>query len=173
MQKAKHESEQSQSLVAKVIEGAREFSVGTVLFHQAAGRLLGVNVTDMKCLDIIVIKGSASPAELAAQTGLSSGATTAVIDRLERARLIERRPHPTDRRGTVLVLTKVAMQRLPTLFESLANAMQALISGYSKGEVAVLADFFAKSGILWRVEREKLQRRTRPQRWRTSPPSGP
>jgi DNA-binding MarR family transcriptional regulator len=173
MQKAKHESEQSQSLAAKVIEGAREFSVGTVLFHQAAGRLLGVNVTDMKCLDIIVIKGSASPAELAAQTGLSSGATTAVIDRLERARLIQRRPHPTDRRGTLLVLTRLAMQRLPPLFESLANAMQALISGYSKGELAVLADFFAKSGLLWRVEREKLQRRTRPQRRRTSPRSEP
>jgi DNA-binding MarR family transcriptional regulator len=165
----------SESLVATVIAGAREFSIGTVLFHQAAGRLLGLNVTDMKCLDILVMKGSGSPTELAEHTGLSSGATTVMIDRLERARLIERRSHPTDRRGTVLVLTKAAMRKVLPLFDSLAKAMQALVSSYSQGELTVLADFFAKSQLLWRAERERLQERTGagPQRRRRSARSTP
>jgi len=94
---------------------------------------------------------------LAEHTGLSSGATTAMIDRLQKAGLVERHPHPKDRRGTVLLLTKQAMQKLPLLFESLGNAMRVLISGYSQKELAVLADFFVRATVLWQKERGKLQ----------------
>jgi DNA-binding MarR family transcriptional regulator len=146
-------------LALQVIRGAREYSIGTVLFHQAVGQLLGVNVTDMKCLDIMMLKGSASPSELAEHTGLSTGATTAMIDRLENAGLVARRPHPTDRRGTVVVLSKEAMRKLPAMFESLAKAMEALVSSYSEKELGVLADFFARVSVLWKQEREGLQKR--------------
>ena len=141
----------------QVIRTAREYSIGAVLFHQAVGHVIGVNVTDMKCLDIMTLKGSASPSELAKHTGLSTGATTAVIDRLEKANLIERRPHPTDRRGTTLVLTKKAMRTLPAMFGSLARAMEVLVLGYSERELKILADFFAKVSVLWKEEREKVQ----------------
>src|SRR5215831_13276659 len=133
-----------EDLALQVIRGAREYSIGTVLFHQTVGQLLGVNVTDMKCLDIITLKGSASPKELAEHTGLSTGATTAMIDRLENAGLVVRRPHPTDRRGTIVVLSKEAIRKLPAMFTSLAKAMDALVSTYSEKELKVLADFFAK-----------------------------
>ena len=146
------------ALVTQIIRGAREFSIGTVLFHRAVGQILGVNVTDMKSLDMMIMKGSTNPTELAKFTGLSSGATTAMIDRLEKAGLIERHPHARDRRGTTLVLTREAKRTLPTLFESLGKAMQALISSYSARELRVLADFFRKTGVLWQEEREKLQR---------------
>ena len=146
-------------VVTQVLRGAREFSIGTVLFHRAVGQVLGVNVTDMKCLDMMTMKGSTSPTELADFTGLSSGATTAMIDRLEKLGLIERHPHPKDRRSTILVLTKEAMRKLPTLFQSLASAMETLVSGYSERELTVLADFFSRSGRLWQEEREKLQKR--------------
>jgi DNA-binding MarR family transcriptional regulator len=146
-----------QDLALRVIRGAREYSIGTVLFHQTVGQLLGVNVTDMKCLDIMTLKGSASPTDLAEHTGLSTGATTAMIDRLENAGLVVRRPHPTDRRGTIVVLSKGAMRKLPAIFASLAGAMDALVSTYSEKELKVLADFFAKVGVLWNEEREKLQ----------------
>jgi DNA-binding MarR family transcriptional regulator len=146
-------------LATRVIHGAREYSIGTVLFHQAVGQLLGVNVTDMKCLDIMTVKGSASPSELAEHTGLSTGATTAMLDRLENAKLIERRPHPTDRRVTLVVLSQEAMRKLPAMFESLAKAMETLILGYSEKELKVLVDFFAMVDVLWKEEREKLQTR--------------
>src|SRR5262245_31842329 len=156
MPKAQHKISKG-DLVAQVIRGGREFSIGTVLFHQAVGQRLGVNVTDMKCLDIMILKGSTSPTELAEHTGLSSGATTAMIDRLEKAGLIERHRHPKDRRGITLVLTKQAMRKLPFLFESMGKAMTVLVSGYSRKDLEVLSDFFAKVGRLWREERQELQ----------------
>lgn len=133
--------------------------MGTVLFHRLVGRILGVNVTDMKCLDMMSLQGSATPSQLAAHTGLSSGATTAMVDRLERAGLIGRQPDPRDRRGTILVLTKQAMGKLPSLFASLGTAMETLVSGYSREELAVLNDFFTKARLLWREECAKLQHR--------------
>jgi DNA-binding MarR family transcriptional regulator len=145
-------------LALQVMSGAREYSIGTVLFHQTVGQLLGVNVTDMKCLDIITLNGSASPTELAEHTGLSTGATTAMIDRLETAGLVVRRPHPTDRRGTIVGLSKEGIRKVPAMFASLAKAMDALVSTYSENELRVLADFFAKVGVLWKEERKKLQR---------------
>jgi DNA-binding MarR family transcriptional regulator len=156
----KRAKNRKRELVTQVIRDAREYSIGMVSFHQAVGRILGLNVTDMKCLDVMTMKGSATPSQLAEQTGLSSGATTAMIDRLEKAGLVERHPHPNDRRGTVLLLTKQAMQKLPLLFESLGNAMLVLISGYSQRELAVLADFFARASVLWRDQREELQARS-------------
>ena len=141
----------------RVIRGAREYSVGTVLFHRAVGKRLGINVTDVKCLDIIALKGSATPSELARHTGLSTGAITTTIDRLERAKLVERNPHSSDRRGTIVVLSNQARRKLPTLFESLANAMQQLVGSYSERDLGVLHDFFSKIAILWKEEREKVQ----------------
>ena len=144
-------------LVEKVILGERENNIGAVLFHQAVGQILGVNVADMKCLDIITLRGSASPTQLATVTGLSTGATTAMIDRLERRRLIVRRANPHDRRGRIVVLTERAKRTLPVLFESLAAAMQELASSYTEDELTLLADFFAKTASVWRTERDRLR----------------
>jgi DNA-binding MarR family transcriptional regulator len=117
------------------------------------------NVTDMKTLDIMTQQGSATPSQLASHTGLSSGVTTAMIDRLERAGLVERRSHPKDRRGTILVLTQEAKRKLPSLFASLGTAMEALVSSYSEKELVALNDFFTKARLLWREEHAKLERR--------------
>jgi DNA-binding MarR family transcriptional regulator len=148
-----------ENLVKQVIVGARENSIGVVLFHQVVGRILGVNVTDMKCLDIIALKGSANPSQLAKLTGLSTGSTTAMIDRLEKRGLIERRPNPEDRRGAIVVLTNGAAKKFPALFESMAKAMEALVSSYSEKELDTLSDFFRKVTLLWKDERERLQLR--------------
>src|SRR5215831_21381377 len=146
-------------LVNQVIVGARENSIGVVLFHQAVGSILGINITDMKSLDIIVIRGFASPSQLAKLTGLSTGSTTAMIDRLEKRGLIERCPNPEDRRGAIVVLTNGAAKKFPPLFESMAKAMEALVSSYSEKELDTLSDFFRKVTLLWKEEREQLQRR--------------
>jgi DNA-binding MarR family transcriptional regulator len=144
-------------LVKQVIMGARESNIGAILFHQAVGQILGINVTDMKCLDIITLKGSTSPSQLAELTGLSTGATTALIDRLEKRKLIVRHRNPKDRRGTIITLTKEAVRKLPPLFESMAKAMEVLASSYSEKELALLLDYFGKLTVLWTEEREKVR----------------
>jgi DNA-binding MarR family transcriptional regulator len=146
-----------QQLRERVIWGARESGIHMVLFRNVVGERLGVNVTDMECLGLLYNKGLSTPSELARYTGLSSGATTAMLDRLERSGLIERRPNPDDRRGTLIVLVKAGADRVAPWFTSVRNAQDDLISGYSEKELAILADFFERFTKIWEEERKKLQ----------------
>lgn len=143
----------------RVILGAREYGIQSVLFRNMIGERLGVNVTDMECLGLLFHKGLASPSELAAYTGLTSGATTAMLDRLEKSSLIERRPNPDDRRGTLIVLVKSGAEKVGPWFTSALKAQNALASRYSEKELQLLDDFFARSAIMWEEERKRLQRK--------------
>jgi DNA-binding MarR family transcriptional regulator len=145
-------------LVTQVIFGTREYGIGSVLFRHAVGEIIGVNVTDMECLGIIYFKGIVKPSQLSEYTGLSSGATTAMLDRLEKSGLIERRPNPQDRRGTFIVPTRnKTTEKVGALFESVRKAQDTFVSGYSEKELELLADFFSRAVIIWKEEREKLQ----------------
>lgn len=145
-----------QDLVDKVIHGARQYGISNVLFRNKIGEQLGVNVTDMECLGLLFHKGVATPSELAKQTGLSSGATTAMLDRLQKSGLIERRPNPDDRRGTLIVLLKSGTEKVGPLFASAREAQQELVSSYTEAELKVLANFFERSTVMWDDERGKL-----------------
>lgn len=147
-----------QDLVDKVIHGARQYGISNVLFRNKIGEQLGVNVTDMECLGLLFHKGVATPSELAKQTGLSSGATTAMLDRLQKSGLIERRPNPDDRRGTLIVLLKSGTEKVGPLFASAREAQQELVSSYTEAELKVLANFFERSTVMWDDERRKLQK---------------
>ena len=57
MQTAKRAKTGKRELVTQVIRDAREYSIGMVSFHQAVGRIVGLNVTDMKCLDVMTMRG--------------------------------------------------------------------------------------------------------------------
>jgi DNA-binding MarR family transcriptional regulator len=144
-------------LVKQVNRDAREYGISTVLFRHAVGEILGVNVTDMECLALIFFKGLATPSELARHTGLTSGATTAMLDRLEKAHLIERRPNPQDRRGTLIVLSNERTEELSSVFASGREAIDRLTSSYSEKELRLLSDYLSRLTTLWEEEREKLQ----------------
>lgn len=143
-------------LKQRVILGAREYGINSVLFRHAVGARLGVNATDMECLGVIVFKGLATPSELAKYTGLSSGATTAMLDRLEKSGLIARKPNPNDRRSTHVVILQEAAERIAPLFASLRHAQDKIVSEYAERELLLLADFFEKSITMWEEERQKL-----------------
>ncbi len=148
-------------LVKQVNMGAREYGISTVLFRHAVGQMLGVNVTDMECLALIFFKGLATPSELARYTGLTSGATTTMLDRLEKARLIERRPNPEDRRGTLIVLTNERTEEIGAMFASGRKAIDKLTSSYSESELETIADYFRKLVLVWEEERGKLGERNK------------
>jgi DNA-binding MarR family transcriptional regulator len=82
----------------------REMSARTILFHQAIANVAGVSVTDLKCLDYIQRRGDATAGDLARLTGLTTGAITAAIDRLEKAGLARRERSEVDRRKVFIRL---------------------------------------------------------------------
>jgi DNA-binding MarR family transcriptional regulator len=112
----------------------------------------------MECLRLLFLKGVSTPSELARHTGLTSGATTAMLDRLEKAGLIERQPNPDDRRGTLIVPAKSSAEKTAAWFESARKAQDELVSSYSESELEIISDVFERFSKLWEQEREKVRR---------------
>jgi DNA-binding MarR family transcriptional regulator len=145
-------------LKTQALMAVRDYGVNLTQFRNAMSAWAGLNVTDMECLRLLSQKGIATPSELARHTGLTSGATTAMLDRLEKAGLIERRPNPNDRRGTLIAPAQSSAEKMASWFESARKAQNELISSYSESELEIISDVFERFAKLWDDERKKIQK---------------
>ena len=137
-------SENRFELLAALGDEFRQLATATVLFHQAIADRLGMHVTDHRCLDILVRTGPITAGELAQRTGLTTGAITGLIDRLEKAGFVRRAKDPDDRRRVVIDPFRERIEReIAPLFKSLAPAMADLCAQYGTRELAVIRDFIA------------------------------
>ena len=145
-------------LKKRALAAVRDYGVNLTHFRNAMNEWAGLNATDMECLRLLFQKGIATPSELARYTGLTSGATTAMLDRLERAGLIARRPNPNDRRGSLIAPAESSAEKAASWFESARKAQDELVSSYSESDLEIIADVFERFAKLWDQEREKVQR---------------
>ncbi|HEY6884141.1 MAG TPA: MarR family transcriptional regulator [Nitrososphaeraceae archaeon] len=130
-------------LLDSLEDQSRELSTRTVIFHHLIGERLGLNPTDHKCLDVIIKSGTPMTAsQLAEETGLSTGAITGVVDRLEKAGYVRRKRDQKDRRLVFInPLLDKAMVKLSPIFEPIKQASRKLYSKYSDEELAIILDF--------------------------------
>jgi DNA-binding MarR family transcriptional regulator len=145
-------------LKKRALAGVRDYGIHLRQFQNAMNEWAGLNATDMECLRLLFQKGTATPSELARHTGLTSGAATAMLDRLEKADLIERQPNLNDRRGILITPAKSAAEKAASWFESARHAQDKLISSYSESELEIISDVFERFTKLWDDERKKVQK---------------
>ena len=145
-------------LKKRAMMAVRDYGVNLTQFRNAMSEWAGLNLTDMECLRLLFLKGIATPSELARHTGLTSGATTAMLDRLEKAVLIERRPNPDDRRGTLIAPAQSSAEKASSWFTSARKVQDELISSYSESELEIIVDVFERFAKLWDDERKKIQK---------------
>ena len=138
----------------------RQLSTATIMFHQAVADRLGLNPTDHKCADLLFMKGPMTAGELGQLTGLTTGAITSVIDRLEGVGFVRREADPDDRRRVIVRVGSKCHQEVGKLFESLARAMSELCARYNDRELAVILDFMTRSQAMAHEETLKLRRET-------------
>jgi len=119
----------------------RDASGQGVIHSQTVAERLGVNSTDLECLDFIVMRGPLTAGELAAATGLTTGAITGVIDRLEQAGFARRERDADDRRKVLVRFQPGAEKRIFPLFKPMERATAAVLQRYSDKELAFLLEF--------------------------------
>jgi DNA-binding MarR family transcriptional regulator len=122
----------------------RETSGLGVLHSQMIADRLGVNSTDLECLDIIVLRGPVTAGELARATGLTTGAITGVIDRLSRAGFAAREPDPADRRKVLVRALPAIEQSIGPLFQPMADASKAALAAYDDAQLTLALDFLRR-----------------------------
>ena len=150
-----------EEIIQAIIEKRREMSTETIMFHQAVADVLGLHITDHKCLDLIRQYGAMPAGRLAELTGLTTGAVTGIIDRLEKDGYVRRANDPKDRRRTIVepVRNKKWERKIEAIFIPLHERMHKLLSSYSDSELAFLLDVLTKSIELIREESKKLRSR--------------
>ena len=120
----------------------RKFSDATILMHEAIAQKAGLSGTDHKYLGFLIRNGSMTAGELSKLTGLTTGAITGVIDRLEKKKLVKRTFDKGDRRKIVIVPdTERAMKLLGSSFNELQNKMVNLIAGLKDNEKEIVEKY--------------------------------
>src|SRR5581483_4850439 len=137
-------SRNREQLVAALNAAMREVSGQGVLYSQAVAERLAINSTDLECLDYILAGGAITAGALADATGLTTGAITGVIDRLERRGFARRERDPDDRRKVLVrALPSVAEEAGP-LFAPMERAALGALSAYRESELELLLDFLTR-----------------------------
>jgi DNA-binding MarR family transcriptional regulator len=137
-----------QALMGRLVRALRRSSAAGTLHGQAIARRVGVNASDLECLDLILMSGPSTAGDIARHTGLTSGAVTGLIDRLERLSMVERTADPKDRRKVLVRARENKIGPIVALYAPLEKSMQALLGRYSKEELKLLIDFAERGGDL-------------------------
>jgi len=134
--------------IRRIGDLGREESARSVMFLQAVAGRLGLSATELKCLDLAMRAGPGEPltaGRLARLTGLTTGAITGVVDRLEAGGFVRRERDPRDRRRVIVRLLPRREAELAPLFSSLGRAMAELCGRYRQKELALIEDFMART----------------------------
>ncbi len=160
---------------------ARQHSTAVVLFHHAVAERLGLGPTDHKCLDLLRERGPMAGSDLGAITGLTSGAITGVVARLEQAGYLRREPDPRDGRKQILHIAR-EQARIHDVIDPLRKDAAVLLENFDTHQLTAIAEFLTSTtGLIYshaallRAERISDMGRTRaterepsPQRHRVS-----
>jgi len=123
----------------------RKVSAQSVLISDLVARLVGLNSTDLECLDLLLLAGPTTSGKLAEHTGLTSGATTAVIDRLERAGFVKRHRDANDRRRVLVEIVKSSIDRIAPLYGPLKARVTQLNRQFDDAELAAVVDYMTQA----------------------------
>jgi len=129
------------ALPGQVAGGLRALSTDIDRLDQAAADRYGLNRTDMRALDILGRAGPLAPTALARMLGFTTGGVTTVLDRLEQAGYIRRRPDPGDRRRQLVETTEATAARDEEVFGDLIRGTRDLLDGYTDDQLLVIRDF--------------------------------
>ncbi|MFK4223061.1 MarR family winged helix-turn-helix transcriptional regulator [Streptomyces sp. NPDC019890] len=130
-----------EAAIEDVAQQLRSLQQSFDAFDEAAAARLGVNRTDLRCLDLVLGRGPLSAGELSTALKLSPAATTTVIDRLERAGLVARTRDETNRRRVLVTATEAAGAAEAEVYLPVGAAAAQALSRYDEEQLATILDF--------------------------------
>ena len=116
------------------------------LMSQAAADRIGINSTDLNCLNILSFRGQMTAGELARETGLTTASITGVVDRLEEAGYVRRERDARDRRRVVIhLIVEPVLRDVVTVFAPMIAAWKKIADGYTDEELEFILGFQAQT----------------------------
>ena len=128
------------------------------LMGMAAADRIGINATDLNCLNVLSFSGHMTAGELARATGLTTASITGVVDRLEAAGYVRRQSDPQDRRRVVVtIVLEAALRDVAVVFRPLLQDWREIAARYSDDELRLIVDFYARMEQILRAHIDRLR----------------
>jgi DNA-binding MarR family transcriptional regulator len=156
------DSQRRTELVGAFNREMRQLVAETVVFNQAVADRLGLNPTDVQCLNILTNTGAVTAGQLAELTGLTTGAVTRLVDRLEQAGYARRERDATDRRRVLVAAVPERLGEIGGTYASMGRAWHDLLADYSDDQLALFVDLLARGHFVTRDETARLRGAARP-----------
>jgi DNA-binding MarR family transcriptional regulator len=151
--------EKREELLVEFTREVRQFNGLSASFFRAAAAQIGMNVTDLQVTDILDTTGPATAGQLAEFMGLTTGAITGMIDRLEKTGLVRRERDPEDGRRVIvqLVPNEEALRKMGPVFDSIGEGWDGIAAQYSDEQIAFLVEFLKRSNAMSKEEIARLR----------------
>jgi DNA-binding MarR family transcriptional regulator len=132
------------ALMEQLEHAVRKSSALGVIFGQTVAGHVGISSSDLECVDFLNIEGRVTAGRLAELTGLTTGAITGVVDRLEKAGLVRRERDESDRRKVYIAIVPENVMKVGRYYEHLQRAMLQQWDGFSDAELKLLLRFMTQ-----------------------------
>ncbi|MFQ6330284.1 MarR family winged helix-turn-helix transcriptional regulator [Nocardia sp. CWNU-33] len=146
--------EELEGLRAQVGHESQALQAAVDSVDQAAAVVLGINRTDLRCLEVLW-HGDSTPGELAAELGLTSGSVTTMLDRLSKLDYVVRHPGSGDRRKVLIRITEIGLARIMQIYGPIVQEGSEEIARYTAAELRTVIDFLRCSREL--QERHRIR----------------
>ncbi|MGH9686871.1 MAG: MarR family winged helix-turn-helix transcriptional regulator [Candidatus Acidiferrales bacterium] len=134
-------SEAKRPTIAEILAALRAIDGDMDRLDEAAAARLGVSRSDFRCLDILSRGKAMTPGQLAVETGLTTGAVTALLDRLEKAGYVRRERDRTDRRKVLVHPSRRAAAEVWPIFRGVAQDAAAILDTFTSRELEIILRF--------------------------------
>jgi DNA-binding MarR family transcriptional regulator len=135
----------------------REFTFELIRHQQVIAERLGLNLTDFKALGLLHRRGDLTPKRLAEAMGMSAAAVTTIIDRLEKARYVERQRGGGDRRSLTVHALEGSEKKVEQLYKSLRELTETAIASCSERDLKVISSYLSRATKMFREATAQLQ----------------
>lgn len=145
-------------LLDRLWDLGRIMSTQTVFLHQAIAQSVGLNATDTKCIDLILRgpEGAVTAGGLSQMTGLTTGAITHILDRLEKRNFVVRTRDTRDRRKVFVRVRPETLAPLVPKYEAIGRAYMALVEQYSDKDLQLICDYLERTSEVSKRELDKI-----------------
>lgn len=145
-------AQQPRPRVRRATELIREFLDVSEEFEAHVGRELTVNPTDLQAMQHLIMSGPLGPTDLSRRLGISTAATTAVVDRLVAVGHASRTQHPTDRRGVVIVPNPASVQRAMNTLMPMIMGIDGVLDEFEEDDQAVITAYLERVLEVYRAQ---------------------
>ena len=143
-----------------VLRSLRRVNLQGSFFRQTVAIRFGLTESDIEALEVLIDTGAATAGRLSELMGLTTGAVTRVIDRLEQAGYVRRVPDPADRRRVIVEVVPEKVAAVEATMGRVGEASAPEIGHYSEAELAVINDFLTRMAAITREEATALRDRS-------------